>query len=245
MKSFLKLTWTELKLQLREPLGVFFTLAFPLLLLVVFGAIFGNEPESFLGGYGQLDLSVTGYIAMIIGTIGLLSLPVGLANYREQGILRRLRATPLQSSAVLWSQAAVHVLMAALGVALLVGAGRLLFDLRLPLGSLMIAPAILLSAVSFFAFGFALAGVMPTARTAQAVGMAIFFPMLFLSGAAMPRFLMPETVRRLAEFLPLTQVAILLEGVWLEGVWNTTALAALGAMLALGLVVSRFTFRWE
>ncbi|MDX1414932.1 MAG: ABC transporter permease [Candidatus Promineifilaceae bacterium] len=235
----------EFKLQLREPVGTFFTLAFPLLLMVLFGIIFGNEPQEFLAGFGQIDLSVAGYVAMIIGTIGMLGLPITLSNYREQGILRRLRATPLQSGTVLWAQVIVQVVMAGLGILLLVITGRLLFDLRLPAGNLMILPAIILSAFSFFAVGFAFAGVMPTPRTAQAVGMALFYPMLFLSGAAMPRFIMPETIQRVAEFLPLTQVVILLEDLWLAGTWNVTAVLIVSFLLVAGLLFSRFTFRWE
>lgn len=125
MKPFLKLTYAELKLQLREPVGAFFTLAFPVMLMVLFGAIFGNEPDPSLGGYGQVDLSVPGYIGMIIGTIGMLGIPITLSNYREQGILRRLRATPVQSSAILWSQVAVQVVMTAVGVLLLMMVGTL------------------------------------------------------------------------------------------------------------------------
>ena len=245
MKPFLKLTYSELKLQLREPVGVFFTLAFPVMLMVLFGSIYGNEADSFLNGYGQVDLSVPGYIGMIIGTIGMLGIPITLSNYRQQGILRRFRATPLQSSSVLWSQVAVQVLMTAVGVALLLIVGRLFYNLRIPTGNALIVPAILLSAFSFFAIGFVLAGVMPTPRTAQAVGMAIFYPMLFLSGAAMPRFIMPETVQTVAEFLPLTHVVILMEDLWFAGTWNLTSLAVITAVLIVGLVVSRFTFRWE
>jgi ABC-2 type transport system permease protein len=245
MKQLWKLTWIELKLQLREPLAAFFTLVFPLMLLVVFGSIFGNEPESFLGGFGQVDLSMPGYMGMIIGTIGMLGLPVTLANYREQGILRRFQATPLRPATVLWAQVAVNVLMTALGTALLLVAGRLLFDLRPPVVTLAMVPAIALSAFSFFAVGFMMAGVMPTPRSAQAVGMALFYPMLFLSGAAMPRQIMPETVQRVAEFLPLTHVVKLLEELWFAGDWNLVSLGVVSAMLVLGLVVTRLTFRWE
>jgi ABC-2 type transport system permease protein len=245
MKSFLKLTHLELKLQLREPVALFFTLAFPVVLMLLFGAISGNEAEEFLGGYGQVDLSVPGYIGMIIGTIGLLGIPITLSNYRDQGILRRLRATPLQSGHILWAQVATQVLMAAAGVVLLFITGKLFFDLRIPDGSATIIPAILLSAFSFFAIGFVLAGVMPTARTAQVVGMAILYPMLFLSGAAMPRFLMPEVVQQVAEFLPLTHVVMLMEDLWLNGTWNMTSLVVVTMLLIMGLVVSRVTFRWE
>ncbi len=245
MKTYLKLTTMELKLQLREPLALFFTLAFPVMVMALFGFIFGNDADATLAGYGRVDLSVPGYIGMIVGTIGMISIPVTLANYRDQGILRRLRATPLGSSPVLWSQVAAQVVMTAAGIILLFIAARLIFDLRIPRGNLAIVPAALLSAFSFFAVGFVLAGVMPTARSAQAVGMALFYPMLFLSGAAMPRYIMPDLVQQVAELLPLTHVVILIEDLWLQGAWNLTSLAVVAAVLVLGLVISRFTFRWE
>lgn len=245
MKSFIKLTWMELKLQVREPVGLFFTLAFPVMLMVLFGTVFGNESSTQFNGYGQVDLSVPGYIGMIIGTIGMLGIPITLSNYREQGVLRRYRATPLKSGSVLWSQVAVQVVMTAVGIALLFIVGTFFYDLRLPQGNVMIIPAILLGAFSFFALGFVLAGVMPTPRTAQAVGMAIFYPMLFLSGAAMPRFMMPESLQQIAEMLPLTHVVILLEDLWFTGTWNLTSVAVITAVLVLGLVISRYTFRWE
>lgn len=245
MKTFLKLTYMELKLQLREPMALFFTLAFPVMVMALFGFIFGNDADQSLGGYGRVDLSVPGYIGMVIGTIGMLSIPTTLANYRDLGILRRLRATPLGSGPVLWSQVAAQVVMTAAGIILLILAGLVIFDLRIPDGNLAVVPAILLSAFSFFAVGFVLAGVMPSARTAQAVGMAIFYPMLFLSGAAMPRYIMPDFVQRFAELLPLTHVVILVEDLWLKGTWNLTSVAVITGVLILGLVISRFTFRWE
>jgi ABC-2 type transport system permease protein len=245
MKAFIKLTYTELKLQLREPIAVFFTVVFPVMLLVLFGTIFENEADERLSGYGQMDLSVSGYIGMIIGTIGMLGIPVSLANYRDRGILRRLRATPVQSGTVLWSHVVTQVVIAFVGIALLFVAGLALYDLRAPDGNAMIIPAIVIGALSFFAVGFVLASVMPTARTAQAVGMAIFYPMLFLSGAAMPRFIMPEIVQDISQLLPLTHVVILIEDLWLHGTWNLTSLTVVVTMFVLGLIVSRYTFRWE
>ena len=245
MKPFLKLAYNELKLQLREPVGLFFTLAFPIMLLLLFGFVFGNEAEAFLGGYGQMDLSVPGYIGMIIGTIGMLSIPISLATYRENGVLRRLRATPVESKSILWSQVAAQVVITLVSVTLLVLTALVVFDLRLPSGDVMVLPAILLGAFSFFAIGFVLAGMMPTPRSAQAVGMALYFPMLFLSGAAIPRFMMPEQLQEIAKLLPLTQVVIMIEDLWFTGTWNMTAVVYMTAVLIIGLVVSRFTFRWE
>ena len=71
MKSLLKMTWVEAKLFLREPVGAFFTLAFPLMMLFLFGSIYGNEPTPMFGGRGTIDISVPSYTAMIVATTGL------------------------------------------------------------------------------------------------------------------------------------------------------------------------------
>jgi ABC-2 type transport system permease protein len=245
MKSFWKLTATELKLQFREPMAMIFTLAFPVFLMVVFGAIFGNDPSESMGGYGQIDLSVPGYIGMIIGTVGMLSIPMTLANYRDNGVLRRLSASPVKASMLLWAQVVSQVVLTLLGIALLFAAGKLFFDIRLPAGGIAIVPAAVVSGLSFFAIGFVLAGILPNARTAQAVGMAIFYPMLFLSGAAMPRVLMPESVRRVSELMPLTHVVKLMEELWISGTLNVVSLIVVVSILVGGVLLARATFRWE
>ena len=245
MKQLIKLTYTELKMQTREPMTIIFTIAFPVFLMVVFGAIFGNDSEEYLSGYGQIDLSIPGYFGMIIGTVGMLGIPMNLANYRENGVLRRLATTPVRTGAILWSHVATQALLGLLGMILLLVAGFALFDVRIPTRALSIVPAVIAGACSFFAIGFVLAGIMPTARAAQAVGMALFYPMLFLSGAAMPRFIMPDSIRRIADALPLTHVVKLIEDLWLFGTLNIVSLSVVLGVLVFGVVVSRYTFRFE
>lgn len=246
LRALGQLTLAELKLFFREPAAAFFTLAFPLIILFVFGGIFGNDPSADLGGRGGVDTSVPGYIGMIIGSTAMVGLPILVANYREFGILRRLRATPVHPGVILGAQVLVNLLATTIGVALLVIAGRLVFDLVVPEAPfVMILAAFLLSCLSFFALGFAIAGLLPSARTAQAVGSALYFPMLFLSGASYPRELMPDDIRTLSEFLPLTQVVILLQGLWYGDGWDPVALAVLFGVLIVGVAVSVRTFRWE
>jgi len=246
MRALWKLTWMEIKLFLREPVGLFFTLAFPLLLLFLFGAIFGNEPVAELGGRGTIDVSVPGYVAMVIGTLGLIGLPIGLASYRQQGVLRRYRATPLHPSIVLAAQVIFGLAIAFAGAVLLIVAAHLAYAVPWPGAPLSLAGALVLSSLSFFSAGFILGGVLPTARTAQAVGMAIFFPMLFLSGASgMPRELLPDTLRRISDLLPLSYVVTLIADLWYGQGWNGLALVVLSGMLIVGAVVSVLTFRWE
>ncbi len=247
MHGFWKLTWTELKLFVREPMAAFFTLVFPLMLLFVFGSIFGNEPTPFYGGYGSVDVSVPGYTAMIIATSGLLSLPIAMASYRERGILRRLSATPLRPQAVLGAQVIVLFLMTALGMILLVIAAELVYNLRFDGHILSVLAAFILSCLSFFALGFVLAGLLPTARTAQVVCMVLFYPMLFLSGAAMPREILPEGMQQFAQILPLSHVVTLLQGVWKGQPLDDHGLEAgiLAALLVAGILISAKTFRWD
>jgi ABC-2 type transport system permease protein len=110
-----------------------------------------------------------------------------------------------------------------------------------------VSAAFLLSSASFFALGFVLAGLLPTARTAQVVGMVLFYPMIFLSGAAIPREILPETVRQLAQVLPLSYVVTLLRGLWAGDPWASHLLEVgiLFTILVAGVFVSSKTFRWE
>jgi ABC-2 type transport system permease protein len=247
MKSLVKMTWMEAKLFLREPVGAFFTLVFPLMMLFLFGSIYGNEPSEYFGGYGSVDISVPAYTAMIIATTGLVSLTITLSAYREKGVLRRLRTTPISPLTVLAAQVVVLFLITTLGMLLLIIAGKLVYQMRFDGNALSVLAGFILSSLSFFAIGFILAGLMPTARTAQVVGMVLLYPMLFLSGAGLPRELLPETIQKFSTWLPLTHVVTLLRGLWIGETWSqhTTEVIVLLAILVAGTMLSVKTFRWE
>jgi ABC-2 type transport system permease protein len=247
MKSILKMTWMETKLFLREPVGAFFTLVFPLMMLFLFGSIYGNKPTALFGGRGTIDISIPAYTAMIIATTGLMAISITMATYRENGILRRLRTTPVSPLVVLVAQVIVVFAMTSLGMLLLVAVGKLVYHVRFEGNALNVLTAFTLSSLSFFGLGFILAGLLPTARTAQIVGMVLLYPMLFLSGAGFPRELLPEGIKKISTFLPLTYVVNLLRGMWIGEPWSqhSTNVIVLAAMLVVGLVISIRTFRWE
>lgn len=125
MRALVKMTWMETKLFLREPIAIFFTLAFPVMILLLFSAIFGNEPVPGMSGVRSVDVQAPGYTTMVIGTTALLGLPITLAAYRRQGILRRLRATPLHPSVILVAQVFVNLLMTVLGIIIMLVAAWL------------------------------------------------------------------------------------------------------------------------
>lgn len=248
MKILFKMSCMEAKLFLREPIGVFFTLAFPLIMLFIFGTIYSSVPaQQGSGGSEGMGSLIPAFMSMVIGITGLMAVTVTLATYRENGILRRLRTTPVSPLVVLTAQLAVVFTMTALGTLLLVAAGKLVYQVRFEGHPISMASGFVLSSLSFFSIGFILAGTLPTARTAQIVAMALLYPMLILSGAAWPRELMPAAIHKVAAFLPLTYVVNLLGGLWAGAPWGNHLLdiGVLAAMLLLGVIVSARTFRWE
>jgi ABC-2 type transport system permease protein len=248
MKSLLKMTWIEAKLFLREPVGAFFTLIFPLLMLFIFGSIYGTQPvPGTTGSQGAIGTLIPAFTAMIIGITGLMPVTITLATYRENGILRRLRTTPVGPLVVMAAQVIVVFIMTCLGVTLLVGAGKLFYHVQFEGNLPSILAGFVLGCLSFFGIGFILAGTLPNARTAQIVGMVLLYPMLILSGAAWPRELMPAAVQKISAFLPLTYVVNLLRGLWVGEAWSRHWLDAgvLAGVLLLGSIISVKAFRWE
>jgi ABC-2 type transport system permease protein len=240
-----KTTWVECKLFIREPAAAFFTLLLPVLLLVLNGAANTNAPQADLGGAGAIDILVPGYIALVIATMGIMTLPSQLASYRERGVLRRLHATPVRPEILLVAQLVVHTIVSTLGLAILIGLGMAAFDLNAPQMPAATAVAYLLAVVGFAAFGFVLAALLPSARSVTAVAAALYFPMIFLSGATWPREALPDWAVRLGDVLPLTYVVEAVKDPWIGAGWNVAALALLAAMVVAGTALSSRLFRWE
>jgi ABC-2 type transport system permease protein len=247
MQGLWRLTVVQAKLYLREPVGAFFTLLFAPLVLILFGFIYGNDPEPLFGGRGSMDVSVPAYTGMIVGTVGLMGVPIATAARREAGVLRRFRATPLRPLAYLVSDVAVNLGMTLLGILLLFVVGKLAYNVRFEGNVASVLGSICLGAFAFLALGYVLAGLAPTARVAQVVGMVLFYPMMFLSGAAIPLEVMPEGVRQVSRFLPLTHVVTLIKGLWFGDGWgqHLSEVAILLVLLAVTLGIASRTFRWE
>lgn len=248
MRALSKLVRTNLLLFLREPAALFFTLVFPVLLLVVFGVIFGNEPGQFgPPGIGYMDVQVPALAGLVIGTVGLIGIPIGTATMRELGVFRRYRATPVRPTTIIASDVMVNLGLTLIGLILLVVLGRAMYGLQVGGSWPIVLAGFVFAACAFFALGYLIASLSPTARVAQTVGMGLFFPMMFVSGAAFPRQMMPETVRQVADLLPLTHVVTFLQGLWAGQPLSAlgTELVWLAALLVVGTAVSARFFRWE
>jgi len=247
MKGFAQLAATNLKLYLREPITVFFTLAFPVMLVLIFGAMYGNEPLALFGGYGSMDISMPGYTALILGAVGLLTVAINTSSYRESGVLRRFRATPLRPVTYIAADVTGTFVMMLAGMVPLLLAGWLLYHVRFEGQLPSVFLAVLLGGLAMFSVGYLIASLAPSARAAQVIGMAIFYPMMFLSGAGMPLEILPATIRRIADFLPLTYVVKLLRGLWFGETWGQHMLetAVLVGILGVCTAAAARFFRWE
>jgi ABC-2 type transport system permease protein len=246
MQGLLKLTWVETKLYLREP-GVYFGLALPVILILVFGTLYGNTPNSFTGGHGPMDVYTPAYIAMMIASYSFFSLPITIINYRERGILFRLKATPLRPQVILASHIGANFLMTTACSVIIVLLVRVFYDVHITLSIFNVFVAYLLGVISIFSFGFLLASLISSVRIASILNSILFGITLYLSGILLPLTIFPPTLRNFLQILPLTHVVILLQDLWLGGSWSdhwVNVLALVGITIVC-LFVSTKLFRWR
>jgi len=238
------LTRVETLLLLREPAAVLFTLALPLVLLTLNGSG-GNEPNPRFGGAGITDVLMAGYLVYVMATSAIMGLGETLADYRDRGILRRLRVTPLRPWQILTSHALTHLAMTALGVILLVVVGAVGFGLHLPASIGAAVLALVVAAASMISVGFVLGALLPTVRTTQAVAAAIYFPAIFVSGALFPREVLPSFAQQIGNVLPMTYAVRAIREAWTAGTIDWPGLGILAGTTAVGVLVAVRMFRWE
>jgi len=254
LKGLWKLSWIEMKVFVREPMGVIGALVVPVVIFVIFGRLYGTGTQDLdartaaLGSPdGATPFNVTILAALLIAVGAVQSLIAIIAIYREGGILKRLRATPLSPITILGAHVVVKLVFTVASLALLVLAGRRLFPGAMAVDLVSFTAALLLGTLSILTLGFVLASLVPTARFAQPLGAVVLYPMVSLSGLFFPLDLLPAWLRGLAYLLPTTHAVALMQGVWDGSGWaahwgNAAMLLALGAAFS---ALSTRVFRWE
>ncbi len=244
-----KLTWLEIKIFLREPLGALGTILIPVAIFVGLGRLAGGSrrmPSSRVdSAVLRVDLPV--FAAVLIAISAVLSLVTIISIYREGGILKRLRATPLRPHTILTAHVLVKLLLTAVTLILMVLAGKRYYPVNVDAPVFDFTIALLVSTASILSIGFVIAGIVPTARFAQPIGAVILYPMLGLSGLFVPVAALPPGLQAVARVLPLTYAVSLLQGIWNGDAWSAH-LVDLGALAAVCLVctaLSARVFRWE
>ena len=248
LRGLLHLTWIELKVFFREPLGALGTVLMPVLVFVLLGKV-GTRiaPNTGFTASSVFRIDVPVFAAILIALNAVLSLVAIIAIYREGGILKRLRATPLRATTILTSHVVVKLLLTAATLTLTILAGKRYYPIGAEVPLVAFGLALIISTWSILSVGFVIASIVPTARFAQPVGAVILYPMLALSGLFVPYNAMPPTLQKISSLLPLTYSVSLLRGIWRGDAWS----AHLGDIGALALVfvictaLSARIFRWE
>jgi ABC-2 type transport system permease protein len=246
MRLFSVATRIELAMFLREPAAVFFTLVLPALLLV-FNSAGDPWPALRAAGLTTADGMAPGLIMMVMLTAGLMAMPETLAGYRERGVLRRLQASPMRSWQVLGAHAGTQAAVTVVGLILLAGIAIAAYDARLPggVGLVALALALMVALAAVLGIGFLIAGVAPTTRTAQAIGAALYFPSIFISGAVIPREGLPAAVQAIGDWLPFSYLVQGVRAAWWDGRFDLPALGVGVATAVLGAGVAARLFRWS
>ena len=242
------MTWIEIKVFLREPMGAVGTIVVPVLLFVALGrfAIFKPAtPSSVLSGYSHINLAVLVSILISVSTV--LSLVTIISIYREGGILKRLRATPLRPQTILSAHVIVKLILTAVTMALMFLAGKNYFPPGVHVPWFSFTIALLLSTWSILSIGFLIASMVPTARFAQPLGAIILYPMVAFSGLFFPLEILPPVFRAITRIIPFTYAVNLLNGIWNGDGWlpHLGDVAALVILFLIFTALSARVFRWE
>ena len=248
LRGLWRLTWLELKIFVREPMGVIGTVGIPVLLFVVISRLLGpqvREASPDVPRFISVDLPI--FMSLLIAASAVQSLAAIMAIYREGGILKRLRATPLRPSTILTAHVLVKLLLTAVTLGVMVLVGRRYYPVGAAVPLLSFTVALLFSTVSLLSLGFLFASIVPTARFAQPIGALILYPMIGLSGLFVPVDSLSPMLQAIARIFPTTYAVSLLRGIWHGEGWyrHLGDVALLTVIFVVCTMASAKVFRWE
>lgn len=242
-----KLTWIEIKVFLREPLGAIGTIVVPVLVFLVAGRTMKLTAPATPAASNFARVGLPVLVALLISVSAVLSLVTIISIYREGGILKRLRATPLRPQAILAAHVIVKLILTAATLALMVLAGKRYIPAGTHVPFFSFTIALLISTWSILSIGFLIASMVPTARFAQPIGAIILYPMIAVSGLFVPVASLPPALHAVARLLPMTYAVNLLQGIWQGDGWlpHLGDVAALTVAFLVFTALSAKVFRWE
>jgi len=236
--SVRRLVAAELRLVLRDPLTLTFVLAFPIVTMLVIGGSFSSSDRDGFDGVEPSQWYVASYFTVVLAATGLVMLPVHIASYRERGVLRRFAAAGFPR----WSFAVSQLVV---GLATVVVAAVVLLLVATPVYGVpavhdwgRTVAGVVVGSLAFVSLGVLLGTVLPSGRSAQAVGLLLFFPSFLLGGGGPPPSVMSATLQDISQVLPLTLVTQAIRDPWLGLGAATGSLLTVTAIAVLGLALS-------
>jgi ABC-2 type transport system permease protein len=223
----------ERRLFWRNPSAAFFNFALPLIFLLLIGSVFANDSD-------ELAVLVPGIAGMSVMASTFNALAHNIVFLREQGVLKRVRGTPLPASVYLGGLIGSAVLNAVVQVLVVFLIGDLVYDVAWPAEPLELVGFTALGVTCFGALGIAFAHAIPNVDSAPAYENAVFLPLIFISGVFYSSDSLPAVLSAVAQALPLKHV---IDG--LSGDGGLTAAAVVGGWAAAGVLLAVRWFRWE
>lgn len=236
MRSLTLVAGTELRLMSREWAPMVFAFIFPVLLMLILAGVFGTEASPDYGGATPQAYYVADYVAVPLGALTLIGLPVMIASYRERNILRRFQAAGIPAATIVGAQALVTCLLVLLGAIAVLVVAAPTYGVPKVQDVAGVLLGLLLGTATMITIGVVLGLLCRTARSTQALGLLAFFPMWLLGAGGPPRPVMPEVMARISDVLPLGHVASAIREPWL-GTGSTT-----GNLLALSIWLGMAAF---
>jgi ABC-2 type transport system permease protein len=243
MNGLKTMTLIDAKLLLRDYATWGAGVVLPTAILVILGLVFGNKPDKFLGGRGFLDVFTPSLVVLTVATLSVNTMTTRLASYREHGVLRRLGTTPVRPATLLVAELTVNFVASILAVGLLVVVASGVFGVPWPQNPIAFLISIGLGTSALFALALLFAAVVPSASASTAVGLIVFFAVMFLGGVYLPRFLLPDVVNRIGAYVPPGVQG--LQDAWLGSPIELAPLATMAGITVVAGTIAARTFRWE
>ncbi|WP_219518181.1 ABC transporter permease [Nonomuraea ceibae] len=240
MKGLGTVISVELRLAVRDPMSAFFALAFPAVILWMKMRNGGTLP----GGLPLIEAYVPMLSVFVIGLATLVVLPATLAQYRERRVLKRLSATPASPAMVFGAQWVAHLLLAVLGSVVLAVLGLVAYGMSGPVDPAAVVLAWLLGALCLGSIGLLVGALAPGGRAATVVGLAVFFPMVFVSGAMSARETLPAQMRAIGEWTPMAPVVQAVRAGWEGQGLPPVAVAVMVAIFLVAGGAAVKAYRW-
>jgi ABC-2 type transport system permease protein len=241
VRTVLRLTGAELRLLFREPMVAVGLIGFPLGTVLVLAGVFGSAPDPDFAGLAPSNHYLAGYVGVVLAAMGLITIPVHMATHRELGVLRRFRSSGLSAGTLVASEIMLGAVLGTIASAVVLLVGGAVYGLQMPDDPIGVLGWYLAGLACFIAIGVALGSLLPSGRSANALGNLIFVPMLLLGGGGPPRKVMTSAMQTLSDLLPLSHLVGGLRQSWLGATDDPHALwwPLLVAAAAVGVALWR------
>lgn len=247
MKSFVTLLKNELKLNIRNMNMVIFAVIMPLIILVIFGFIYGTKPAAEGAAYTFMEQSFGALCCISICAGGLMGLPLVVSEYRERKILKRFQVTPVSPAKLLLVEFTIYVIYCVISMLTLFPASMLFWKIKIHGSFLLFLGSWLLTMVSTLSIGLLIGGIAKNMKSASVIACILYFPMLIFSGATLPFEVMPTVMQKIISIFPLTQGIQLMKATFL-GLPVENAMLPVAVMSAVTIICFGITvkcFKWE